>query len=39
MPIGISDDHVELAATLRKWAAELGGDRRGPGARRATPGR
>ena len=25
MSIGISDEHVELAATLRKWAASVGG--------------
>ena len=25
MSIGISDEHVELAASLRKWAADLGG--------------
>ncbi len=25
MSIGISDEHVELAASLRKWAASLGG--------------
>ena len=25
MSIGISDEHVELAASLRKWAAGLGG--------------
>ena len=25
MPIGISDDHVELAATFSKWAGSLGG--------------
>ncbi|MQW75016.1 acyl-CoA dehydrogenase [Nocardioides sp. dk4132] len=25
MSIGISEDHVELAATLRKWASSLGG--------------
>ncbi|MFC6342887.1 hypothetical protein ACFP8W_12940, partial [Nocardioides hankookensis] len=25
MSIGISDEHVELAASLRKWAADLQG--------------
>ena len=25
MSIGITDEHVELAASLRKWAASLGG--------------
>ena len=36
MPIGISDDHVELADAFGKWAGSLGGDRGGPRRPRTT---
>ena len=38
MSIGITDEHVELAASLRKWAASLGGIEACP-RRRGRPGR
>ena len=30
MSLGISEEHAELAASLRKWAASLGGPDLGP---------
>ena len=39
MSIGISEEHVELARSLRKWAASLGRRARRPGTPRGTPAR